>query len=78
MNILVTYYLDLEKLVSVLLPWNLKDVIFIGILRSAFLARFVVSQLVLNQAFVEIMLEVIMLFSMSNVYVRKQRVKLGC
>jgi len=77
-NILVTYYLDLEKLVSVLLPWNLKDVIFIGILRSAFLARFVVPQLVLNQAFVEIMLEVIMLFSMSNVYVRKQRVKLGC
>ena len=70
-NILVTYYLDLEKLVGVLLPWNLKDVIFIRILRSAFLARFVVSQLVLNQAFVEIMLEVIMLFSMSNVYVRK-------
>ena len=63
---------------GILLPWNLKDVIIIGILSSAFLARFVVSRLVLNQVFVEIMQEVIMLFSMSNVYVRKQRVKLIC
>ena len=59
MNILATIYSELDLTVGGPAV-DLKGVMNIGKLKSAFLARFVVSRRVLSPAFVESMLTVIM------------------